>query len=93
MHRKMADMMKVMGSAKRGPMAASRMLGFGGGMKLPTPEQMKALRRKCPAAWWHARIGRYSRRPALGPAEIARPPAPVRLADAPGFGGIPGKKK
>jgi len=41
MHRNMADMMKAMGSGKRGPLAGiAQAMGFGGGM--PTPEQMKA---------------------------------------------------
>src|SRR5579864_9305118 len=39
MHRTMADVMKAMGGAKRGPMAGlANMLGFGGGM--PSPEEM-----------------------------------------------------
>jgi signal recognition particle subunit SRP54 len=42
MHRSMADMMKAMGSAKRGPLAGlANMLGLGGGM--PSPEQMQKL--------------------------------------------------
>src|SRR5450631_641743 len=42
MHRNMADMMKAMGSGKRGPMAGiAQAMGFGGGMPTPTPEQMK----------------------------------------------------
>src|SRR5258708_22117642 len=44
MHRNMADMMKAMGSGKRGPMAGiAQAMGFGGGMKPPSPEEMKAL--------------------------------------------------
>jgi signal recognition particle subunit SRP54 len=40
MHRTMADMMKAMGSGKRGPLAGlGQMMGFGGGM--PSPEEMK----------------------------------------------------
>src|SRR5271167_4019301 len=47
MHRNMADMMKAMGSGKRGPMAGiAQAMGFGGGM--PSPEQMKALAEKIP---------------------------------------------
>jgi signal recognition particle subunit SRP54 len=43
----MADMMKAMGSGKRGPMAGiAQAMGFGGGM--PSPEQMKALAEKMP---------------------------------------------
>jgi signal recognition particle subunit SRP54 len=47
MHRNMADMMKAMGSGKRGPMAGiAQAMGFGGGM--PSPDQMKALAEKMP---------------------------------------------
>src|SRR5262249_7024566 len=47
MHRTMADMMKAMGGAKRGPLAAlGNMMGFGGGM--PSPEQMAELAQKMP---------------------------------------------
>jgi signal recognition particle subunit SRP54 len=47
MHRSMADVMKAMGGAKRGPMAGlANMLGFGGGM--PSPEQMQKLAEKIP---------------------------------------------
>src|SRR5258708_23981555 len=47
MHRNMADMMKAMGSGKRGPMAGiAQAMGFGGGMKPPSPEEMKALAEK-----------------------------------------------
>src|SRR5436853_7721585 len=42
MHRNMADMMKAMGSGKRGPMAGiAQAMGVGGG-GMPSPEQMKA---------------------------------------------------
>jgi len=48
MHRNMADMMKMMGSGKRGPMAGiAQAMGFGGG-GMPSPEQMKALADKMP---------------------------------------------
>jgi signal recognition particle subunit SRP54 len=48
MHRTMADVMKAMGSGKRGPMAGlASMLGFGGGM--PSAEQMQELAEKMPA--------------------------------------------
>src|SRR5215216_5156161 len=40
MHRNMADMMKAMGSGKRGPMAGiAQAMGFGGGMKPPSAEE------------------------------------------------------
>ncbi len=48
MHRNMADMMKAMGGAKRGPMAGlANMLGFGGG-GMPSPEEMAKLAEKMP---------------------------------------------
>jgi signal recognition particle subunit SRP54 len=48
MHRTMADVMKAMGGAKRGPMAGlASMLGFGGG-GTPSPEQMQKLAEKMP---------------------------------------------
>jgi signal recognition particle subunit SRP54 len=48
MHRTMADVMKAMGGAKRGPMAGlANMLGFGGG-GVPSPEQMAELAKKMP---------------------------------------------
>jgi ribosomal protein S16 len=51
MHRNMADMMKAMGSGKRGPMAGiAQAMGFGGGMKPPSPEEMKAMAEKMQAA-------------------------------------------
>jgi signal recognition particle subunit SRP54 len=47
MHRGMADMMKAMGSGKRGPMAGlAQAMGFGSAM--PTPEQMTELAKKMP---------------------------------------------
>src|SRR5215475_3171682 len=47
MHRNMADMMKAMGSGKRGPLAGiAQAMGFGGGMPAPSPEQIKAMQEK-----------------------------------------------
>lgn len=47
MHRTMADMMKAMGGAKRGPLAAlGNMLGLGGGA--PSPEDIAKLAEKMP---------------------------------------------
>src|SRR5207302_7403013 len=51
MHRNMADMMKAMGSGKRGPLAGiAQAMGFGGGMKPPSPEEMKAMAEKMQGA-------------------------------------------
>ncbi len=47
MHRGMADMMKMMGSGKRGPLAGlAQAMGMGGGA--PTPEQMAELAKRMP---------------------------------------------
>jgi signal recognition particle subunit SRP54 len=47
MHRQMADMMKAMGGAKRGPLAGlGQMLGMGGGQ--PSPEMLRQLAEKMP---------------------------------------------
>jgi signal recognition particle subunit SRP54 len=52
MHRGMADMMKAMGSGKRGPMAGlGQMMGFGGGGAAPSPEQMKKLAETMPGGF------------------------------------------
>jgi signal recognition particle subunit SRP54 len=50
MHRTMADVMKSMGSGKRGgPMAGiANMLGFGAGGGMPSPEQVQKLAEKMP---------------------------------------------
>ncbi|WP_458758694.1 signal recognition particle protein [Afipia sp. TerB] len=48
MHRNMADMMKAMGSSKRGPLAGmAQAMGFGGG-GMPSAEAMKELAEKMP---------------------------------------------
>ncbi len=47
MHRGMADMMKMMGSGKRGPLAGlAQAMGFGSAM--PTPEQMAEMAKNMP---------------------------------------------
>jgi signal recognition particle subunit SRP54 len=79
MHRNMADMMKAMGSGKRGPLAGiAQAMGFGGGMAAPTPEQLKALAEKMPGGM-----------PAL-PKDL---PAGLRtgLPNLPGLTGLSGK--
>jgi len=51
MHRTMADVMKAMGGAKRGPMAGlANMLGLGGGVGggMPSAEEMAKLAAKMP---------------------------------------------
>jgi signal recognition particle subunit SRP54 len=85
MHRTMADMMKAMGSGKRGPMAGlANMMGLGGGM--PSAEQMAKLAEKMPGG-----LPRSLGTPALPPNVPGLPPKfPGGL---PGLGGLPGKKK
>ena len=92
----MADMMKAMGCGKRGPMAGlANMLGFGGGMPMPTPEEMAKLAEKMPGGC--RRRGLPPSMPGLppkfpgdaGPA-AARPRR--RQAGRRGFPGL-GKKK
>ena len=79
MHRGMADMMKAMGGAKRGPMAGlAQMMGFGGGM--PSPEEMAKLAEKMPGG--------------LPPGMPGAPPGAGMPAKMPGlppnFPGLPG---
>ncbi|HLQ94010.1 MAG TPA: signal recognition particle protein, partial [Xanthobacteraceae bacterium] len=66
LHRGMADMMKAMGGAKRGPMAGlANMLGLGGGM--PSPEQMQKLAEKMPGGLPGAPGGLPPTMPGLSP--------------------------
>ncbi|MGO9358768.1 MAG: signal recognition particle protein [Xanthobacteraceae bacterium] len=90
MHRNMADMMKAMGGAKRGPMAGlANAMGFGAGM--PSPEQMKALADKMP--------GGLPSLPKDFPGATTPPGLPglpgLGKPNLPGLGGFPGfgKKK
>jgi signal recognition particle subunit SRP54 len=97
MHRTMADLMKAMGGAKRGPLAGlANMMGFGGGA--PSPEQMAKLAEKMPGGMPGAGM------PNLPPTMPGLPPkfpgAPGGLPGLggkplPGLGGFPGlgKKK
>jgi signal recognition particle subunit SRP54 len=92
MHRTMADVMKAMGGAKRGPMAGlANMLGLGGGLGggMPSADQMARLAEKMPGGLGGAG--------GLPPSMPGLPPKfPGTL---PGFGGLPpgipglGKKK
>ena len=88
MHRNMADMMKAMGSGKRGPMAGiAQAMGFGGGMKPPSAEEMKAMAEKMQGGAGGGlpqSAEGSSRRPASGPAESAGPHRPQRQADPAG---------
>ena len=90
MHRTMADMMKAMGGAKRGPLAGlAQAMGMGGGM--PSPEQLKQLADKMP--------GGLPSLPKDFPGGVASPGLPglpgLGKPNLPGLGGFPGlgKKK
>ncbi len=75
MHRGMADMMKIMGKGKRGPLAGlGQMLGLGGGM--PSPEQMAEMAKNMPGGG------------ALPPNMPGMPNLPPNFPGAPG--GLPG---
>ena len=77
MHRGMADMMKAMGGAKRGPLAGiAQAMGFGSGM--PTPEQMAELAKNMPSGQLPPTI------PGLPP---TMPKLPPNIPGLPGPGG------
>lgn len=79
MHRGMADMMKMMGSGKRGPLAGlGQMLGLGGGT--PSPEQMAELAKKMPGGM-----------PGAGALPPTMPNLPKGLPNIPGLPGAGGK--
>src|SRR5438094_127570 len=97
MHRNMADMMKAMGSGKRGPLAGiAQAMGFGGGMKPPSAEEMKALADKMQGG---AGGGLPSLPKDLPPGlrtGLPNVPGLTGLSGKPmlpGLGGFPGKKK
>jgi signal recognition particle subunit SRP54 len=93
----MADMMKAMSGAKRGPMAGlAQMMGFGGGM--PSPEEMQKLAEKMPGGLPPGMPGTGV--PAKLPGMPGLPPNfpgsfPGAGPKLPGLGGFPGlgKKK
>jgi signal recognition particle subunit SRP54 len=77
MHRTMADMMKVMGSGKRGPLAGlGQAMGFGSGM--PSPEEMKKLAEKMPGG-------------GLPPTMPGMPKLPPNFPGSPDMPGLGGK--
>jgi signal recognition particle subunit SRP54 len=104
MHRTMADVMKAMGSGKRGPMAGlANMLGLGGGM--PSAEEMARLAQEIPGAIPPGAIPPELSRgrvpptlpglPGLPPKGPGGPLLPGLGGKPPGLGGLPGwgKKK
>jgi signal recognition particle subunit SRP54 len=96
MHRGMADMMKAMSGAKRGPMAGiAQMMGLGGGM--PSPEEMQKLAGKMPGGLPPGMPGAPQGMPAKIPGLPSNFPGtlPGLGPKMPGLGGFPGlgKKK
>ena len=76
-HRQMADMMKALGGAKKGPMGKmAQMFGLGGGMPQPTPEEIEAMQKQ---------LGGGMKLPENPPAGAFGPGAPK----LPGIGGMP----
>src|ERR1700741_4261990 len=98
MHRNRADRMKAMSSGKRGPLAGiAQAMGFGGGMKPPSPEELKALADKMQGGAGPGGLPHLSKDLPAGlrsglpnvrglTALSGKPPLP-------GLGGFPGKKK
>ena len=90
MHRGMADMMKAMGSGKRGPLAGlGQMMGFGGGAA-PTPEQMAEMAKKMPGGMPG---GLPPTMPKLPPNFPGMPGLPGLGGKFPGLPGLPGAGK
>ena len=86
-HRQMADMMKMMGgaNAKRGMMGKlGQMMGLGGGMPMPSPEEIEALQKQMGGA-----------APGLpaGPPGIPAAPPPGAFNLPPQFPGLGGGAK
>jgi signal recognition particle subunit SRP54 len=95
MHRGMSDMMKMMGSGKRGPLAGlGQMMGFGGGGQ-PSPEQMAELAKKMPGGMPGAPGGMSGGLPPTMPKLPPNMPGLPGLGKFPGPAGLPGfgKKK
>jgi len=95
MHRGMADMMKMMGGAKRGPLAGlARAMGMGAGM--PSPEQLAEMAKNMPGGM-PGTSGLPPTMPKLPPGMPGLPGLPGLGGKFPGLpGGLPpglGKKK
>jgi len=91
MHRTMADMMKAMGSGKRGALGGlGQMMGFGGGA-MPSPEEMRKLAEKIPGGAG----GLPPTMPGMPqlPPNFPGAPGMPGLGKFPGLPGLPGKKK
>ena len=81
MHRGMADMMKMMGSGKRGPLAGlGQIMGFGGG-GTPSPEQMAEMAKNMPGGQLPPGF------PGGGGLPPTMPKLPPNMPGLPGLGG------
>jgi signal recognition particle subunit SRP54 len=79
-HRQMADMMKAMGGAKRGPLGKmASMFGMGGGMPQPSPEELAELQKQ---------MG--GKLPGMPGGGLPPAPPPGLLGGAPKLPGLPG---
>ena len=84
MHRGMADMMKMMGDAKRGPLAGlAQAMGMGAGM--PSPEQMAEMAKKMPGGQLPPGM------PGAGGLPPTMPKLPPNMPGLPGLPGLGGK--
>jgi signal recognition particle subunit SRP54 len=90
-HRTMADMMKSLGGAKRGPMAQmAQMFGLGGGMPQPSPEQIAELQNKFGGGAGMGAGIPQSPPPGAFPAKPSLPGLPGLPGAKPGLPGLPG---
>jgi signal recognition particle subunit SRP54 len=79
-HRQMADLMKSFGAGKRGGLMgkAAQMMGLGGGMEMPSEEELKKLQEKLGGA----PPGGDAGLPAAPPADLL-----AKKPSLPGLGG------
>ena len=84
-HRGMADMMKQLGSAKRGPLSQmASAFGLGGGMPTPSPEQIAELQKQA------AQGGGLPKLPELPQGLLNNPPKNLPGLPGLGAGKLPG---
>jgi signal recognition particle subunit SRP54 len=104
MHRGMADMMKMMGSQKRGPMQGLKnMFGLGGGGMgggMPSPEQIAEMQAKMGGGGMPGGLGEMPKGLGAPPPGLGRPGMPglpglggPKSPFPPGFNPFGGKKK
>src|SRR5499433_182980 len=85
MHRGMSDMMKMMGGAKRGPLAGlAQAMGFGSGM--PSPQQMAEMAKSIPGAQLPPNMPGSG-----GSLPPTMPKLPPNMPGLPGLPGLGGK--